>query len=105
MFEVRGDSVINEWINCILKTIFICIQHPIFLRWFYSQKDEAGGMFYVQDEQDVDKAFWLESFQENTLQMWTNKVRTFDVKIWETSYEGVETTGVTGIRKSCNVFI
>jgi len=38
-------------------------------------------MFYVQDEQDVDKAFWLESFQENTLQMWTNKVRTFDVKI------------------------
>jgi hypothetical protein len=30
----------------------------------------------VQDEQDVDKAFWLENFQENTLEMQTNEVRT-----------------------------
>jgi len=62
--------------NCILRTIFICIYHPIFLRWFYLQKDEVGGMCYVKDEQDVDKAFWLENFQENPLEMWANKVRT-----------------------------
>jgi hypothetical protein len=33
-------------------------------------------MRYVQDEQDVDKAFWLKNFQENTLGMGTNKVCT-----------------------------
>jgi hypothetical protein len=26
----------------------------------------------MKDEQDVDKAFWLENFQENTLEMWKN---------------------------------
>jgi hypothetical protein len=30
----------------------------------------------MQDEQDVNKAFWLENFQENTLEIWTKKVRT-----------------------------
>jgi len=61
--------------NCIVKTIFICIHHPILLRWFYLQKDKVGGMCYVQDEQDVDKALWMENFQENTLEIWTNIVR------------------------------
>jgi hypothetical protein len=62
--------------NYIVKSICICIHHPILLRWFNLQKDEVGGMCYVQDEQAVDKAFWLENFQENILEMWTNKVRT-----------------------------
>jgi hypothetical protein len=32
------------------------------------KKNEVGGMCYMQDEQDVNKAFWLENFQENTLE-------------------------------------
>ena len=65
--------------NCIVKTICICIHHPIFLRWFNLQKDEVGGMCYVQDEQNVDNAFYLENFQENALEMWKIKCLHVDV--------------------------
>jgi hypothetical protein len=62
--------------NCLVKTICIYTHHPILLRWFNLQKVEEGEMCYVQDEQNVDKAFWLENFQENILEMRKNKVRT-----------------------------
>jgi len=59
-----------------IKGYFHLHSSPNILKMVLFTKNEVGGTCYVRDEQDVDKAFWLENLQENIFEMWTNKVRT-----------------------------